>query len=207
MRVAIPSAVTAATSPVQSTWPWTMWPPSASPAFSAGSRFTREPCSSEPRLVKPSDWFMTSAENAPSRRLVTVRHTPLTATESPSFRSPAKLAAISKCAPSSERWTDEIAPSSLTMPVNTLSPPLHPGDDQQVGAHRLVADLESSLGIGDAGLAGTPCEGTGAGAAQEDRRDEQAQLIDLACVHERAGEPCPALDEERGDLSPDRKSV
>ena len=53
-----------------------------------------------------------------------------------------------------------------------------------------------------AALALAARERPGARAAQEDRRDEQAKLVDLAGVDERAGEPGAALDQERGDLAP-----
>ena len=69
--------------PTPSTWPWTMWPPSGSPARSAGSTLTRSSAVSAPSVVRLSVSATTSNASWPPSCSTTVRQTPSTATESP----------------------------------------------------------------------------------------------------------------------------
>ena len=71
------------TRPTPSTWPWTKWPPSGSPARSAGSTLTAAPASRRPSELRRSVSGTTSNSIAPSVSRTAVRQTPFTLTESP----------------------------------------------------------------------------------------------------------------------------
>ena len=58
----------ARTRPTPSTWPWTRWPPSGSPARSAGSTFTAAPASRRPSELRRSVSGTTSKSSAAVRR-------------------------------------------------------------------------------------------------------------------------------------------
>src|SRR5262249_52544016 len=87
IRRANPSETTSATDPIPSTWPWTTWPPRRSDARSGSSRLTSEPGSSRPKDVRDNVSFIASATNEPLRKAAALRHTPLTAIESPARSS------------------------------------------------------------------------------------------------------------------------
>ncbi len=109
--------------PVPSTWPWTMWPPRRLCSAAARSRFTQAPTSTPPRrLDRFSVSSITSAENEPSARTsTTVRHTPLTAMESPCPASEVTIGPrMSRRAASPRSSLPTTSPSSSTIPVNTL---------------------------------------------------------------------------------------
>ena len=63
----------------------------------------------------------------------------------------------------------------------------------------VTASARSASAI--AGLALAAREGASAGAAEQDRGDEEAKLVHLAGVDERAREPGATFDEKRGDLA------
>ena len=80
-----PSSRIAATVPVPSTWPCTTCPPRRSAARSGSSRFTRAPALSAPeRGALERLGHRLARGSPPPPTSVAVRHTPLTATESPS---------------------------------------------------------------------------------------------------------------------------
>ena len=79
-----PSGSTERTRPTPSTWPWTMWPPSGSPARSAGSTLTSSPgCEAAERRAAQRLRDGVERELRRRRRSTTVRQTPSIATESP----------------------------------------------------------------------------------------------------------------------------
>src|SRR5262249_35229312 len=108
--------------PVPSTWPCTMWPPSRPPAGTARSRLTRSPGCRPPRVLRFSVSAITSAPKAGPSTPTTVRHTPLTAIESPGCASVTTLGPrMTSTAESARRSISTISPSSSTMPVNMPS--------------------------------------------------------------------------------------
>ena len=109
MRTPSPSGSTAMTLPVPSTWPCTWWPPSGSPARSAGSTLTRPANAFTRETVSGT----TSKESRPGSTATTVRQTPSIATESPS--SAVVADSTTSLAPSYEATF----PTSRTSPVNT----------------------------------------------------------------------------------------
>ena len=119
-----PFGAFAAIVPRQSTCPWTICPPNASPARSARSKFTFAPGTSSPSPVRDSVSRRTSAVNREPSHFTTVRHTPLTATDSPSPSGFAhgSSAAISRTSPT-PRETRLTVPTRWTSPVNITSSP------------------------------------------------------------------------------------
>ena len=107
--------------PVPSMCPETMCPPKRPSAAIARSRFTRLPAVSAPSEERFRVSCMTSAVKPELSRLVAVRHTPLTATLSPIFRSDrmvcAPIDSTEECAP---RRMARIVPTSSTSPVNMV---------------------------------------------------------------------------------------
>src|SRR5271166_5789000 len=102
---------------VASTWPCTRWPPRRSARRTERSRLTGAPGTSAPRPDRSRVSPITSAVKVPSRISVTVRHTPLTATDSPRATPSVEprmvsLAASPRCS------TLATSPSSATIPVN-----------------------------------------------------------------------------------------
>src|SRR5215208_2795570 len=145
---------------------------------------------------------MTSASKVPSPTAVAVRQAPFTATESPSPSSDASSAAIRRRAPSPEASTVSMRPRSLTRPVNiSRSPFPEPCADQHVLAGLLEARSERAYTVGDADRALALEYGTRLRGAHQDRRDEEAHLVHLAGVEERARERRAALHEQVLDLS------
>src|ERR687897_476551 len=132
-----PSSVTLSTVPVPSTWPCMTWPPRRSPARSGSSRFTSSPIWSGASAVRRSVSGITSAAKEPLSRSVAVRHTPLTAIESPGASSPASGVSTSTRPCAKPRTT----PFPATSPVNT-SPLLEAGNEQVVVVDPLGLDGE-----------------------------------------------------------------
>ena len=102
---------------VASTWPCTRWPPRRSARRTERSRLTGAPGISAPRPDRSRVSPITSAVKVPSRISVTVRHTPLTAIDSPRATPSVEprmvsLAASPRCS------TPATSPSSATIPVN-----------------------------------------------------------------------------------------
>src|SRR4051794_33063926 len=87
----------------------------ASPARSAGSRLTLDPCSRVPRLVRASVSGTVSKASVPASCATTVRQTPPTETESPI--SPVTEVSTTRRPSCIERTV----PMSRTRPVNTGS--------------------------------------------------------------------------------------
>src|SRR4051812_10620983 len=179
-----------------------MWPPSRSAARSASSRLTVEPASTSPSDERRSVSCMTSAPNSSPPHIPTaVRHTPLTATESPSRSSRASGERTLRRTPSFVLSTRCTVPRSWTSPVNTGSPLPQPRADQHVAADALAVQRERADGVGDL-LDALPLERVARGApADEQRRQEQPDLVDLARVEERAGDVRAALEQDRRDLA------
>src|SRR4051812_12116935 len=185
------------TAPTPSTWPWTMWPPRRESGFSGSSRLTRDPASSALSEERRRVSFITSAPNSsPPHSPVAVRQTPLTATLSPSLSSRASGDAIAIRTPSFVASTELTVPRSSTSPVNT-SPLPQAGADQQVVGNLLAVQGEGAQRLGD--LLDTLALQRIArlAAADEQRREEQADLVDLARVEERAGKVRAALEQDR----------
>src|SRR5512144_233598 len=147
---------------------------------------------------------MMSASKSPSPTEVAVRQAPLTATESPGWSSEARAAPIRSRAPSSEASTASTRPSSLIRPVNIN--PVLPSPLPQPRAHQhVLADLLEVCGqrpdpVGDPDGALALEDGAGLGGADQDRSDEEPQLIDLARVEERSRQGRAPLDEQVLDL-------
>src|SRR5687767_12453781 len=123
---------------------------------------------------------MTSAPNrSPLHRPTAVRQTPLTAIESPSFSSAASGDSTARRTPSEVSRTSATLPRSWTSPVNT-SPLLQPRGDQQVVADALAVERQRAQGVLDA-LDALALERVAGGApAEQDRREEEPDLVDLA---------------------------
>ena len=114
------SSATLASVPTASTCPLTRWPPSGSPARRLGSRFTRAPLLSAPKVVFASVSRDTSAQKRVPSSRVTVRHTPCTHTLSPTAVRPEPRPAASM--PSSRSpprsAVETIRPVARMIPVN-----------------------------------------------------------------------------------------
>ena len=107
--------------PVPSIWPETMCPPKRPFAAMARSKFTWLPTVRLPREERFRVSCITSAVKPPLSTVVAVRHTPLTATLSPTFRSDrisfAAMDSTDECCP---RRTERMLPNSSTIPVNMV---------------------------------------------------------------------------------------
>ena len=182
-----------------STWPWTMWPPSGSPARSAGSRLTGSPgVELAEGGQRQSVWFMTSASKPSARRRVAVRQAPETATESPSASSAAKLGVDPSRAPA-------VAATRSLATVPTLLD--DPGEHHH-SRSRARASMSSPLrsqstasgrgAVGDAGRRRRRPPAAGPAPSSIGAMNS-AQLVDLARRQQRAGELGAALDQQRGD--------
>ncbi|SKT85207.1 Uncharacterised protein [Mycobacteroides abscessus subsp. abscessus] len=108
------------TLPVPSTCPCTMCPPSRLLTAAARSRLTLAPAAILSRLDRASVSPITSVvKTPPSRTSTTVRHTPLTAIESPCFASSTTRGPSTvRRAESPRSSLPRISPSSSTIPVN-----------------------------------------------------------------------------------------
>ena len=128
----------------------------------------------------------------------TVRQTPLTATESPSPSSAASAVAIRSRAPSAPCSIASTSPRSAISPVNMLpvsrgtrialtTPAASPGPACR--RRRPPSSIASARSASPrSGGAAAADQRPGAGAAEQLRRDEDAQLVDRAGVEEGAGE-------------------
>src|SRR5580693_2279872 len=103
--------------PVPSTWPCTRCPPRRSARRTDCSRLTGAPALSAPRPDRSRVSPITSAVKVPSRVPVTVRHTPLTAIESPGDTPSVDPRMVSRAA-SPRCSMPATSPSSATIPVN-----------------------------------------------------------------------------------------
>jgi len=160
----------------------------------------RRPACAPASELRCSVSFITSVVNVDGAISVAVRHTPLTAIESPSRSSPVtELATVSRT-PSSERSSRVISPRSSMSPVNiSASPILDPGRDEQILSDPLALERQRSHGIGDL-LDALALEGITRGAPAEDQRcQEQPDLVHLTGVQKRPGEMRAALEQDRAD--------
>src|SRR4051812_4472616 len=176
-----------------------MCPPSRSDARSASSRLTGEPTSTSPSDERRSVSCITSAPNSSPPHIPTaVRQTPLTATESPSLSSRATGERTDRRTPSlvwSTRWT---VPRSCTRPVNNGRSPLpQTCAHEQILADDLAVECERAHGVGDPAHAAALQRVARGAAADDQRGEEQAHLVDLAGVEERAREVRAALEQDR----------
>src|SRR5919197_829664 len=198
MTRAKPSSRATRIAPRPSTWPWTMCPPRRSSALTGSSRLTFAPAATSASEERRSVSFMTSAPKRSPSTPTAVRQTPLTATESPSESSPASGETIARRTPSVVALTSATVPRSATRPVNTALPLPQPGRDQHVAGDLVAVERQCAQRIGDRvdalALERVAC----AAAAEQQRREEQAYLVDLAAVEECAGEVRPALEEHGG---------
>src|SRR5579864_4106484 len=164
-----------------------MWPPSGSPARSAGSTLTRSPAASPPSVVRPSVSATTSNAKRPASCSTTVRQTPSIAIESPSAAS-VSGASTTRREPSKAATL----PSSRTMPVNTQRR-LRDADvrfEQHVRAEPPGREMRECDRLGEL------AEEMRARAG-EDRCDEHEQLVDQPRPKERGRERRAALEQER----------
>src|SRR5215207_9944653 len=173
-----------------------MWPPSRSVARSASSRLTPEPRAASASDERRSVSCITSALNWPSAIAVAVRQTPLTATESPSAISPASRVRTPSVTPPSVASMTTTLPRSCTSPVNT-SPFPEPRGDQHVAGDPFDVERERARRLGDPLDALALERVARVGAADDDRGEEQPQLVELARVEEGAGELRAALEQQR----------
>src|SRR3954463_10174085 len=202
------------TVPTPSTCPWTMWPPSRVAAVTARSRFTPPPTPTSPRLLRRSVSAMTSVVHTPLPSAsvvtpVTVRHTPLTAIESPrDTPSRARRARMCSTALSGPSSRAARVPTSSTMPVNTSAPssgpvrapsvPGRPQPDLHVPAQAGdVDDLQVQRGADrrDSQVA----HHVGAGA-QQGRRQVHDRLVDQTGGEEGRGQGGAALEQQATDI-------
>src|SRR5438874_4608977 len=166
-----------------------MWPPSGSPARSAGSTLTVSPAASEPSVVRSSVSATTSNASCPPSCSTTVRQIPSMATESP---RPATVCGASTRSRVPSKETTR--PSSRTMPVNMRRRLRHADVrlDQQIltrGRRRQMRKLDR---LRQGAEKPRP-------RAREHGRDEDEQLVDERCAQERSRERWPSLQQERLD--------
>src|SRR5688572_848715 len=173
-----------------------MCPPMRSPARSGSSRLTSSPIWSGASDVRRSVSGITSAANEPLSRSVAVRQTPFTAIESPGPSSDASGVSTSTRPCAKPRTT----PFPATSPVNT-SPLLEAGHEQHVVVDPLRLDGERRRRGRDLAKADALHCRPRLRAAQQDRRDEHAHLVDLPGLEEGAGEVRAALEQQRLDLA------
>src|SRR5437762_8476035 len=131
---------------------------------------------------------------------------PLTAIESPGFSSSASRVRTRRRAPSPSRSTAPTTPRSPIRPVNIssggasrggLSPLAQPGGDQDVVADLLAVECQRTHRLRYV-LDATALQGVARGAAaQEQRREEQPDLVDLLGVQKRARQVRAALEKHR----------
>src|SRR5207248_9410054 len=100
-----------------------------------------------------------------------------------------------------ERSASATRPRSATSPVNIAgSPFLDPRRDEQVLADPLAVERHRPDRVRDR-LDPFTLQWIASGpAAEHQRRQEQADLVDLAGVEKGAGQVRPALEEDRADL-------
>src|SRR6185295_4716782 len=221
-RAPSPSRSSDATVPTSSTCPWTMCPPSGSPARSAGSRLTWSPGASRARVVRASVSGTAWKRIAPWSTVSAVRHTPATETESPT-ESPSAVRGASTwmLRPSSPPSTRATRPTSRTIPVNTRSrlPAGVACVDSTQALSRLAQppreqDVDSDsleLGLAEVERFRQRARHRRAGA-RDDGRDEDEQPVDETVREECRRERRAALQEERlhplpgerGELLPQR---
>src|SRR3954466_6093529 len=185
--------------PRPSTCPWTTWPPRRSAARSGSSRFTRAPGAASPSDERRSVSCITSAANPSASAPTAVRQTPLTATESPSRRSPASADCTRSRTPSSAASRAPPAPRPAIRPVNTRSPLLEARGDEDVAGERLARERQRPQRVGDAVDALALQRVARGPPAHHERRGEQAALAARARVHERAGKVRAALEQDARD--------
>ena len=146
---------------------------------------------------------ITSAREARRRRSsVAVRQTPLTATESPSRELARRARSATRSRTPSPVGVDarRPCPRSGDQPGEHGSPLPQPRGDQHVVADPLARRASARASPRRSRSAPSPSSGSRAlRAAEHDRRDEQADLVDLAGVEERAGQVRAALEQDRGD--------
>src|SRR4051794_10163075 len=219
-----PSSLSSETVPVPSTWPWTTWPPSRSPARRGSSTFTASPSASGPREERLSVSAITSARKRSPSGSTAVRHTPFTAIESPWASSAASGVSTSSRTPSPSGSTRPTRAVVSTRPVNTRRLRRQaPGGARRgrprcwawrpfsplrkARAHQHVAvDLLDARGDCPARLLhhlhALPVERPArTAAARQQGRHEDPRLVDLTSVHERAREVWPALEQHRQHLA------
>src|SRR5579884_3590811 len=179
--------------PTPSTWPCITWPPSGSPARSAGSRLTASPTASEARVLRASVSGTASKASVPPSTAVTVRQTPSTATESPIATVGAVAAAeTTSRAPSDEASIVSTRPSSFTIPVNTSSRLLlvHVRAEQHVAADGLRGQVVQRDRRRERVRPTPPLP-------RDRRRDEQEQLVDEIRLEKRTRERGSAFEQKR----------
>src|SRR5438874_2694873 len=185
-----PSARAPSTVPVPSTCPCTTWPPRRSDARSGSSRFTRAPTRTVASDERANVSLMTCAANCSPPTSQAVRQTPLTAIESPASSSRARGVSIRTVAPASPSSKATTVPRSVISPVNTAAPCRRPSPlaqargDQQVIADALALQRERPQRLRDV-LDPLALQRIARGTAQQQRCEEQPQLVDLARIQKR----------------------
>src|SRR3954468_6911768 len=191
-----PSSRISRTAPRPSTWPCTTWPPRRSSARSGSSRFTRVPAPASASDERRSVSFITSAPKPSASARTAVRQTPLTATESPSRSSPASADCTRSRTPSSVASRATTVPRSAISPVTTASPLLEASGNRDVPGERPARERQRAERVGDA-VDALALERVARGpSAEDERRDEQPDLVDRARVHERARQVRAALEQD-----------
>src|SRR3954452_21230355 len=194
-----PSSLTSVITPTPSTCPSIICPPSRASARSASSRLTRVPASTSFSDERRSVSCMTSKPKRCPQMPVAVRHTPLTATLSPSPTSCARRDSTVSTAPSPVRSTATTVPRSSTNPVNIGLPLSQACADQDVAGDHLAVERQRAQRVGDALDALALERVAGLAAAEQQRRQEEPDLVDLARVEEAAAKVRAPLQEDRGD--------
>src|SRR3954451_24069102 len=189
-------------SPVPSTWPCTMWPPSRPVTGTARSRLTGLPGASAPRLERCSVSAITSAVKASPWTSTTVRQTPLTEIESPCPASDVTAAprTVSRAAASSSSRRTT-SPSSSTIPVNTSDSFTYgTGGQPQIPVERCDVDQMQPRRPVDA-AAGAACGQRGCALSQQRRCDVSDDLVDAAGVQEGTGDRRSTLQQYGPDAA------
>src|SRR5919197_266433 len=203
MTRAKPSSRATRIAPMPSTWPWTMCPPRRSSALTGSSRLTCAPAATSASEERRSVSFMTSAPKRSPLRPTAVRQTPLTLTESPSESSRASGDSIASRTPSLVECTSATVPRSATRPVNNRLPLPQPRRQQDVAGHALALEGQRAQRVGDRVDALALQRVARRAPAEQQRGDEEPQLVDLARVEERAGQ-VRAVGQRRADADGNR---
>ena len=187
-----------ATTPTPSTWPCTMWPPSRS--LGAQRQLEVDPRArlelaqrrAAQRLV-----HHVGAEALPPQRPIAVRQTPLTATSRPRASSRASGDSNARRTPSCVASTAATVPEVCDQPGEHAHHSRRRALISRSSATLLAVERERAQRVGDLLDALALQRVARLAAAEQQRREEQAHLVDLAGVEERAGQVRAALEQDR----------
>ena len=171
-------------------------------ARSGSSRFTRAALAQRRRARSgAASRASRRRAKASSSTAVAVRQTPLTATESPSASSPASAVPTPQAHAVAVSLDRGDGAEVCDQPGEHRSPLPQARGDQHVVGDALAVERQRAHGVGDRSTPSPSSGSRAVRAAQHERREEQADLVDLAGVEEGAGQVRAALEQDRGDAA------